>query len=425
MNMPVGNYFSSSKNMPEKEAAKGNVKELKQLRVFGIADREHQESLAWFLDAPDINCMGIMPPGSSAQNVEDSVKKVAAMPIDVLVLHATEFDDEMQAFMQEYEKSRSGVASVLVTDSVIDVDLLQAAMANGINNVVHATDLDKNKVCDAIWKEASKNFSRAESAEVLSYGSRVILTYSSKGGVGKTTVAVNLASALAQRGKKVVVIDLDLASGDVHSFLGVQNTETIAELAEEPQPITPATIKTYVRPTLSKIGVLCAPSAPQHASVVKPELISKVITTLRSENDYVIVDCDQQLVDGSIAACNGEAMKAADLILFIVTPEVPTINGAYDMICKYLNRSQGIADKIRLVVNKTGSASTITGAEIANTLGQPVFASIPDDYGTVVQTLNTGVPFMTSASVNKTPALFRRPIVKAYDALTEKVVKAC
>ena len=47
--MPVGNYFSSSKNMPEKEAAKGNVKELKQLRVFGIADREHQESLAWFL----------------------------------------------------------------------------------------------------------------------------------------------------------------------------------------------------------------------------------------------------------------------------------------------------------------------------------------------------------------------------------------
>ena len=67
-----------------------------------------------------------------------------------------------------------------------------------------------------------------------------------------------------------------------------------------------------------------------------------MITTLRSENDYVIIDCDQQLVDGNIAACNSEAMKAADLILFIVTPEVPTINGAYDMINKYLNRSQGI-----------------------------------------------------------------------------------
>ena len=404
---------------------KGDAKALKQLRVFGIADIEHLESLAWFLDAPDINCMGVLPPGSAVQSVEDTVSKVAAMPIDVLVLHATEFDHVMQTFMQEFRKSRSGVASVLVTDSVIDVDLLQAAMAGGINNVVHATDLDKNKVCEVIRNEASKNLSRSESAEVLSYSSRVILTYSSKGGVGKTTVAVNLASALTQKGKKVVVVDLDLASGDVHSFLGVNNTESIAELAEEPPPITPATIKAYVRPSSSKIGVVCAPSAPQHASVVKPELVSKVITTLRSENDYVIIDCDQQLVDGSIAACISEAMKAADLILFIVTPEVPTISGAYDMIHKFLNRSQGIPDKIRLVVNKAGSASTITGSEIANTLGQPVFASIPDDYGTVVQTLNTGVPFMTTVSANKTPTLFRRPIVKAFDALTEKVVQAC
>jgi pilus assembly protein CpaE len=423
--MPVRNNFGPSKNTVEKETPKENAKKLSQLRVFGIADREHLDSLAWFLDTPDINCMGVLPPRSSVQSVEDTVDKVAAMPIDVLVLLASVFDNDFQTFMQEYGKNRSGVASVLVTDSTIDVDLLQAAMASGINNVVYATDLDKSKVCDVIWKEASKNLSRNESAEVLSYSSRVVLTYSSKGGVGKTTVAVNLASALTQRGKKVVVVDLDLASGDVHSFLGVNNAESIAELAEEPQPITPTTIKAYVHPSSSKIGVVCAPSAPQHASVVKPDLISKVITTLRSENDYVIIDCDQQLVDGNIAACNSEAMKAADLILFIVTPEVPTINGAYDMIHKYLNRSQGIADKIRLVVNKAGSASTITGSEIANTLGQPVFASIPDDYGTVVQTLNTGVPFMTTASVNKTPALFRRPIVKAYEALTEKVVKAC
>ena len=424
--MPLGSMKSSSKNTAaDRETTKENLKERKQLRVYGIADREHLESLAWLLDAPDINCMGVLPPRSTVQSVEDTVKKVAAMPIDVLVLQASVFDNDLQAFMQEYGKNRSGVACVLVTDAVIDVELLQVAMANGINNVVYATDLDKNKVCDVIWREASKNLSRSESAEVLSYESRVILTYSSKGGAGKTTVAVNLAAALAQREKKVVVIDLDLASGDVHSFLGVNNTESIAELAEEPQPITPATIKSYVRPSSSRIGVVCAPSAPQHASVVKPELVSKVITTLRSENDYVIIDCDQQLVDGSIAACISEAMKAADLILFIVTPEVPTISGAYDMIHKFLNRSQGIPDKIRLVVNKAGSASTITGSEIANTLGQPVFASIPDDYGTVVQTLNTGVPFMTTVSANKTPTLFRRPIVKAFDALTEKVVQAC
>ena len=211
--MPVRNNFGPSKNTVEKETPKENAKKLSQLRVFGIADREHLDSLAWFLDTPDINCMGVLPPRSSVQSVEDTVDKVAAMPIDVLVILASVFDGDFQAFMQEYGKNRSGVASVLVTDSTIDVDLLQAAMASGINNVVYATDLDKNKVCDVIWKEASKNLSRNESAEVLSYSSRVVLTYSSKGGVGKTTVAVNLASALTQRGKKVVVVDLDLASG--------------------------------------------------------------------------------------------------------------------------------------------------------------------------------------------------------------------
>ena len=255
--MPVRNNFGPSKNTVVKETPKENAKKLSQLRVFGIADREHLDSLAWFLDTPDINCMGVLPPRSSVQSVEDTVDKVAAMPIDVLVILASVFDGDFQAFMQEYGKNRSGVASVLVTDSTIDVDLLQAAMASGINNVVYATDLDKNKVCDVIWKEASKNLSRNESAEVLSYSSRVVLTYSSKGGVGKTTVAVNLASALTQRGKKVVVVDLDLASGDVHSFLGVNNAESIAELAEEPQPITPATIKAFIRlPAKSGLSAL-------------------------------------------------------------------------------------------------------------------------------------------------------------------------
>ncbi len=396
---------------------------MKQLRVFGIAKPEYQEELAWLLNVPDINCMGILSPEPKGSGISDTVNKVASMPIDVLVLKTADFDSEICSFMQEFSRNRSGVAVVLVTDTVITVELLQTAMASGINNVIYEEEPDRERVCDVIREEASKIRIRTETADVLSYDSRVILTYSSKGGAGKTTIAVNLAAALSQRGKKVSILDLDLASGDVHSFLGVSNSQSIAELAGEPDTVTPATIKSYVHPSDCNVGVICAPSAPSHASAVKPELVSRVITTLRAENDYVIIDCDQQLVDGSVAACNKEAMKAADLILFIVTPEVPTINGAYDMIHKYLNRAHGMSEKIRIVVNKSGSASTITGSEIADTLGQPVFASIPDDYGTVVQTMNTGIPFMTSVSDGR--KLFRKPIVKAYDLLTDKIMETC
>lgn len=423
--MPITTLFSPQKNALQKLPEMRDAGELKQLRVFGISDRAHRDALEDFLNETDINCMGILNPVTEGKTMDEIVSKVAAMPIDALVLMSSDLEDGLQAFMAKYSNSRHGVASILITDTEINVRLLQDAMLCGINHVMCSAELTREKVCSVLRSEVKKNLSRSETTEVMTYSSRVILTYSCKGGAGKTTVAVNLAAALSQRGKKVTIMDLDLASGDIRSFLGISNTESIAELAAEPEPITPATIKSYVHPAPCNIGVICAPSAPQHASAVKPALISKVITTLRAENDYVIVDCDQQLVDGSIAQCNEEAMHAADLILFIVTPEVPTIRSAYDMLNKYLNRFQGIPEKIRLLVNKSGSASTITPSEIANTLGKPLFASIPDDYGTVVQTLNAGIPLMSKTGLDKTPAFLRRPIIKAYNQLTDKVIEVC
>lgn len=416
------NHTNPVKGLSAQEAAR-NAGMMQQIKVFGVADSKHQNDLAAMLDAPEINCMGIVPPGSNNEGVDDSVNKAASMPVDVLVLMTPVFNEPFQVFMQEYGRNRRSVASVLIIDAEISIDLLQTAMLCGINNVVSTKRADKESICQAIRSEAEKNSSRGETADVRRYDSRVVLTYSSKGGAGKTTVAVNLAAALTQRGKKVCILDLDLASGDVHSFLGINNNESIAELAEEPQTITPAIIKSYVQKTQFDIGVMCAPAAPQHASVVQPSLVSKVITTLRSENDYVIIDCDQQLVNGSIAKCNDEAMRSADMILFIVTPEVPTICGAYEMISKYLNRFPDIINKIRLIVNKSGSASTITPQEIANTIGRPVFAAIPDDYGTVVQSLNTGAPFMSKSDTGRGAFLFRRPIMKAYAQLTDKVLE--
>lgn len=421
--MPITNRFNTTRKPVENTVDSGKSDDSKQLRAFGIARKEHEEVLADLLDSPDINCMGVIPPKSASGNIDDVVSKVAAMPLDILVIYASNFDDDMQMFMQLFNNSRKGVASVLITDQEITISLLQVAMACGINKVIRAEKDSQNKICDIVATEARKNQARQETADILQYKSRVLVTYSSKGGAGKTTVAVNLAAALMEKGNKVTIIDMDLASGDIHSFLGVNNAESISELAEEPGPITPAMIKSYVRQASCGLGVMCAPSAPQHANVVTHELVSKVITTLRAENDYLIIDCDQQLINGSIALCNEEAMKAADVVLFIVTPEVPTINGAYDMLHKYIERFPVISEKIRVVVNKAGSASTITSSEISKTLDRPIFASIPDDYSTVVQTLNTGVPFMYTVTQNKTPSFLRRGIVKAYDLLTDKILE--
>lgn len=387
---------------------------VQQLKVFGVADAAHRPLLAELIDAPNINCLGIQAPSA------ESVRKAVSLPIDALVLFSSSLDGRTQSFMQEYQNSRQGVASILITDQDITVELMQLAMSCGINSVIPAIG-GKELICSVIDEETNKILTRSETAEIRQYDSRVILVYSSKGGAGKTTLAVNLAASLKLRGKKVTVVDLDLASGDVHSFLNLENNESIGELAAEEQ-LTPAVIKSYIVPSQSGVDVLCAPSSPQYAANVRPEHILAILMTLRAENDYVVIDCDQQLAQGSIADCNMQAMNEADLILFVVNPEIPTINGASVMLNKYLTKVPGLTEKTRLVVNKTGSDSPITPAEIARTLDRKLYMAIPYDYKTVVTTLNNGVPFMLEGK-SGSPAFLKKKIKKAFEELTEKILE--
>lgn len=385
-----------------------------QLKVFGVADMTHKEYLMKLIDAPNINCLEVQEPS------DESVKKAVSLPIDAIVVFSSAFDAKTQAFMRKYQSSRQGVAAILITEQEITVELMQLAMSCGVNSVIQEED-GKERICDAICQEAKKILERTETAEVRKFDSRILVTYSSKGGAGKTTLAVNLAASLKQRGKKVTVVDLDLASGDVHSFLNVENDNSIAELASE-NNITPAMIKSYLIHTQSGIDVLCAPSIPQRAENVNPDHISEILMTLRAENDFVVIDCDQQVGNGSIAECNLQAMKEADLILFVVTPEIPTIRGARAMIGKYMSRVEGLLEKTRLIVNKTGADSPITPTEIANALDRKVYASIPFDYKTVVRTLNNGVPFMLEGKADSS-SLFKKKINKAYEELTDSILK--
>lgn len=385
-----------------------------QIKVLGIAEKGQENTLASLVDTEQINCLTTLSPD------ECNIEKAVSMPIDAMVLLSSRFDDAEVFFMKAYQSARNGVAVILVLSCTITVEIMQRAMECGINGVISVSD-GKDAVCALIEKETEKLSSRTVSADVRKFDSKVLVSFSSKGGSGKTAVACNLASTLSKCGKQVTIIDLNLSSGDVRSCFNITSGETMAELAEEPS-LTPSIIKKYVLPSDFGVSVISAPSVPQRSRVIYPDIIAQIITTLRTVNDYVIIDCGQQLDGGPIAKCTEKALEEADMILYIINPEVPTITGASIVLQKYLSKQTGMIGKTKILINKSGGDSPLTSAEISSAIGYPIFAEIPYDYKTIVNSANSGVPFMSSVSL-ETHDFLKKKLQKAFESLGKKVME--
>ena len=139
---------------PARETGESRLhRSVQQLKVFGVADAAHRPLLTELIDAPNINCLGIQAPSA------ETVRKAVSLPIDALVLFTSSLDARTQSFMQEYQSSRQGVASILITDQDITVELMQQAMSCGINSVIPAIG-GKELICSVIDEETNKKLFR-------------------------------------------------------------------------------------------------------------------------------------------------------------------------------------------------------------------------------------------------------------------------
>lgn len=145
---------------------------------------------------------------------------------------------------------------------------------------------------------------KGESFREQQVDGRVLTVYGTKGGVGKTTLAVNLAVALTKSGLRVAVLDLDLQFGDVGIFFDVQPQRTIYEWVKEGQDQSAGEIDRYMIHHSSGVEILPAPLRPEFAEVIGGEHVGLVIGQLKRAYDYVIVDTPPSLVEAS--GCTGK-----------------------------------------------------------------------------------------------------------------------
>jgi pilus assembly protein CpaE len=222
---------------------------------------------------------------------------------------------------------------------------------------------------------------------------KVITLFAPKGGVGRTTLAVNLAVAMAgEQRQTVTLVDGSFQFGDVGVLLNLnpKNKSIIDVVAD---PLT--TDEDYVDTTLishsTGIKVLLAPPSPEMAELITVDQIRKMMSRLRDTNDFTIVDLWPHFNDVSLAL-----LDMSDTILTILTLEITNIKN----IRLFLEVAEqlGYGDRLKLVLNRADSAFGIRVADVESSVGRKIDHQVVSDGRTVVYALNRGVPFVWSNS---------------------------
>jgi pilus assembly protein CpaE len=224
----------------------------------------------------------------------------------------------------------------------------------------------------------------------------VITVFSTKGGVGKTTISSNVAVAIAKKTKeKVVLLDFDFQFGDVPIMFDLYPKRTILELINEIQGLDIESLEEYLIEHPSGVKILPAPLSPEYADFITPQIVDKILKLLLENYKYIVIDTAPTFQDVNLAA-----LDAADKIFFITTLELSTIKNV-KLGLQVMNTLNYEDSKVNILLNRYNNKAGISKEDLEKTLGKKVIYTIPEDTTTAVHSLNKGNPFILSHGSSK------------------------
>jgi pilus assembly protein CpaE len=236
---------------------------------------------------------------------------------------------------------------------------------------------------------------------------KIIAVYNPIGGMGTTTVAVNLAAALATVGTKVALVDLNLDAGDVNTFLNVNPAYTLSSVTTNIERLDANFLMSVMTRHPSGPFVLTEPLEVDEAVSITPEQVQRILEFLKGIFDYVVVDCV-----GQLAGCNLAIFRNAKLILFTTTLSLPALKNTKRYLAAMAAKGFD-SDQVKLVINRHLPKSDIQIKDAERVLNKTVYQAIPNEYADVVDSINKGMPIVK--------LLPRSTISKAILGLAEQV----
>jgi len=212
----------------------------------------------------------------------------------------------------------------------------------------------------------------------------LIAVFNPKGGVGKTTVAVNLAAALTAMGRRVLLVDADTVTGHIASSLGLEHVRTLVDAvvdAREAEVPPPATLDDLFAAHPSGMHVLVLASSPLKTSLLDPAHVAAAVDTGRRTHDVVVVD-----LHPDYEPLNRAIFERADRILVPVTPDVPALRAA--VMLRDVAGELGFGGKLAMVINRANSGVAV--GDMERTIGMSSLALIRSAGLQLVKATNEG-----------------------------------
>ncbi|MET7755994.1 P-loop NTPase [Streptomyces sp. NPDC005389] len=269
------------------------------------------------------------PPVTDSTQLVDTLARLAAASLDelpeVVLVHERIGPVPALELVREVALRFPAVGVVLITADASPV-LFSAAMDSGARGLVTLPlgyeELASRVQAAAQWSAGVRRHLGAGADQVTGPGGTVVTVSGAKGGVGATVTAVHLALAARASGRTVALVDMDLQSGDIASYLDVQFRRSVADLASIAD-ISPRVLQDAVYVHETGLSLLLAPAEGERGEEVTDRAARQIVSALRGRHEVVVVDCGSQL-----NSANAAAIEMADTAILVATPDVVAVRAA-------------------------------------------------------------------------------------------------
>jgi len=330
---------------------------------------------------------GVDVVGASVSAAE-AARQVRFEQVDV-VLHGVLQREALEGELAEIREARS-IPVVLLTEDH-DSSLFDEALEADVADVV-VVPAPAERVAFTLRKAARRTSHNGNGA-VPGRRARLITVFSPKGGTGKTVVSTHLAAAVAKHHKaRTLLADLDLQFGDAAIMLGLEPEQTLHELSSGAGELDAEKLRGYLtRHAPTGLDVLAAPLRPEDGELVTDAKVEHLLEVASLLYDVIVVDTSPSFHGPMLSA-----LDRSDVLLFVCTPEVPTLKNVRLGI-ETLRLLSFPEDRMRIVLNRSDAGAGLRRPDVEAALGMPVSYELPSAPD-VPAAVNRGMPLTVAAT---------------------------
>lgn len=319
---------------------------------------------------------------------DGAVERLASAHYDLVLLPVHDMAP-LQATALERVVRQSPATAFIGTGPIPDPDVILRAMRSGVHEFLVSPPAP-SELATAVDRLTRRHDGENKRGQVFAI-------YGSKGGLGNTTLAINLAHALARNNPdaRIALADLVVSNGDVRVLLNLKPLYDVGSLVQKLDRLDADLLNSLLTPHGEGVWVLPGSEDPEMDEALDAGAVTAIVEELRANFAYTVLDCEHHMSERTLAA-----LDIADRVILNTQLTVPALRATQRalQICERLGYPN---DKLWVVVSRYQATDVLSPADAASLLKRDIQWKLPNDYQTTAAALMKGVPVVEHDAASK------------------------